>query len=67
MAEPDKKKKAKAQRASNNELDLMKEIITEHHGLYLRVLDILRNNRNRDSIFDVAMAKQRKLSNKTES
>ena len=67
MAEGDKKKHVKAQRGSNNELEIMKEIISQHHGLYLRVMDILRKNRNRDSIFDVAMAKQRKLSNKTES
>ena len=66
MAE-DKKKYSKAQRGSNNELEIMKEIISQHHGLYLRVIDILRKNRNRDSIFDVAMAKQRKLTNKTES
>lgn len=62
----EKKKKPRIQRASNDELEVMKEIISENHGLFLRVMDVLRKSRNRDSIFDIAQDKQRKVGNKVD-
>ena len=53
-----KKKKEIKQRGSANELEIMKEIIEGHQGLYLRVLDVLRKNRSQESIFETTKRKQ---------
>jgi hypothetical protein len=65
-AETEKKKREEKARGTNDDFEILKLIVNENKGLYLRVLDKIRHLRGhtKESIFDVASKKQKqKFSN----
>jgi hypothetical protein len=59
--ENEKKKIKEMQgRGTNDDFEVLKMIVSENRGLFLRVLDKIRSRRGigKDSIFDVASKKQ---------
>ena len=61
-----KDKKPNKNRKPGDELESLREIVSENQGLYLRVMDFLKKAQKQDSIFDVASKKQKTLKKKTD-